>query len=90
MKPKLYILSFDPYLTDATKLHGIIITLPGTVDWWHYIGSAYLISSTSSAYTLQNHINTRWAGRFLLAQVEPSDTGGWLPQEAWDWINSKR
>jgi hypothetical protein len=85
---KLYILSFDPYKSNATFLHSVITNMPLMKAWWHYIGSAYLITSTSSAAEIQNHINTRWTGNYLLIEVDPKNSGGWLPKAAWDWINS--
>jgi hypothetical protein len=90
MKPKVYMLAFDPYKTNAGVMHSAIITVPNISDWWHYLGSAYLFTSTASADDIQNHINQIVKGQFLLAEIIPSNTGGWLPQLAWNWINSKR
>lgn len=86
---KLYILSFDPHLTNAQLLHNLITTMPSTIDWWHYLGSTYLIVSDLSAVDIQGHINTKWVGNFLVVEVNNKNSGGWLPKVAWDWINSK-
>ena len=90
MHPKLYLLVFDPYKTDPTALHNIITNLPNTTEWWHYLGSAYIIASRLNALELQNYINSRWVGFFLATEINAENAGGWLPQEAWDWINSRK
>jgi hypothetical protein len=90
MERKIYLLVFDPYKTNADSLHTIITTMPYTREWWHYIGSAYLIVSTAAAVDIQNYINSRWNGFFLTMEVNKRNAGGWLPIEAWNWINSRR
>lgn len=90
MKPKIYMLSFDPHKYDADKLHSVIATMPHMHSWWHYLASTYLITSTAEVITLQNYINMNWEGRFLITQMDPYNTGGWLPNDAWAWINEKR
>ena len=89
MKPKIYMLAFDPYKTNSTTMHSAVISIPDVGEWWHYLGSAYLVTSNLSALEIQNHINARVTGQFILAEIIPSNTGGWLPKLAWDWINSK-
>lgn len=90
MKPKLYLLVFDPYKTNAAALHNIVTTMPLKTDWWHYIGSAYVLASYSTAKEMQDYINVRWKGFFLLSEINAHNSGGWLPQEAWNWINTRR
>lgn len=89
MKPKIYSLSFDPHVSNAENLHAIVTAMPHTIEWWHYLGSTYLITSHASALELQNYVNQKWVGRFLVSEIQPKNTGGWLPKEAWDWINSR-
>lgn len=90
MERKIYLLVFDPYKTDAVALHNIITTMAYASEWWHYIGSAYLITSSSTATEIQNYINMSWSGFFLITEINGRNSGGWLPQEAWDWINSRK
>lgn len=90
MKPTMYIVAFDPYKSDAGAMHKLITTMPHTVDWSHYIGSAYLFRSNSNAATLENYINNHWVGNFIISPIDPENTGGWLPKDAWDWVNSRK
>lgn len=90
MKPKIYMLSFDPYKTDAQALHTLVSSMPLMVEWWHYLGSTYLLTSHSTALQLQNYINSHWSGQYLLSEINAHNSGGWLPNTAWTWINARR
>lgn len=84
---KIYLLAFDPYKTNAVGLHEIIKNSPYLSNWWHYIGSAYLLKSNHTLYTIQNDIIRKWPNQhFFLIEVNTYNFGGWLPQAAWDWI----
>jgi hypothetical protein len=86
---RVYLLSFDPYKTDAKMLHQVITSSLQVKDWWHYIGSCYLIVSTAQLSTLHAEIMRRWPKqRFLLMEVSlrPDNNNGLLPQDAWTWI----
>lgn len=89
---KIYLITFDPYKTDAIGMHGIISTSIYVSNWWHYIGSAYLIKSSWTLITIQNEITRKWGynQNFLIIEVDPKNYGGWLPQDAWSWINQNR
>jgi hypothetical protein len=59
-------------------------------DWWHYLGSTWLVDSTMNAQgiwdRLADHVDANDC--FLVIGVT-RDFQGWLPQDAWDWINSR-
>ena len=85
---KIYLLAFDPHKTDASGLHNIISKNPYITTWWHYIGSVYLIKSSYTLATIHSEIVQKWPNQhFLFIEVNASNANGWLPQEAWDWIN---
>jgi hypothetical protein len=90
VKPPIYLLVFDPYKTDAAKMHSLITDMPYALEWWHYIGSAYIFTSRSDADVIQRHIHERWEGYFYVSEITASNSGGWLPEEAWNWINERR
>lgn len=83
----LYLLSFDPHKTDAKGLHQVIDKNPHVKDWWHFLGSTYLLASNESLYTVKQYIKQNWPQqRYIIIKVDASDYNGWLPQKAWDWI----
>ena len=90
MKPKLYLFVFDPAKSNPYTIHPIITGMPLKSDWWHYIGPAYILASTSSAIEISNYLNARSIGSFMLTEINAHNSGGWLPKAAWDWINARR
>jgi len=59
-------------------------------QWWHYIESTWIVTTDHTADTfarvLYPHIeNTDYV---LVVKIH-KDYQGWLPKEAWDWLNEK-
>jgi hypothetical protein len=56
--------------------------------WWHYISSAWLIATTETPQELYNRVVSRitTADSLLVISVK-KPYWGYLPKEAWDWIN---
>jgi hypothetical protein len=58
--------------------------------WWHYLGSTWLVDTA---------LDARQIWERLAPHVDKNDVclvigvtrnyQGWLPKEAWDWINSR-
>ena len=90
MTPRLFLIVFDPQTSNANQLHSVVIALPSMQAWWHYLASAYIIASVMNARQLQDEIHSRWDGLFLVAEINTRNSGGWLPAEAWEWINERR
>lgn len=56
--------------------------------WWHYLDSTWLISTRESAKALAERVKQpRDDSDNLLVMPVRKPAHGWLPQEAWDWIN---
>jgi hypothetical protein len=57
--------------------------------WWHYISSTWLIATTKTPQELYSavvrHITT---GDPLLVVAVKRPYWGFLPREAWDWVNN--
>lgn len=89
MKEKAYILSFDHNAVDPEALHQTILYYSGTINWWHFLGFTYLLTSTRSATEIQAYFHAQWPElRFLVTSVtdNANDIDGWLPQDAWKWM----
>ena len=58
-------------------------------QWWHYLTSTWLIATGKTPNDVYNalgpHISK--ADSVLILPVK-KPAFGWLPKEAWDWINS--
>jgi hypothetical protein len=85
---KVYLLVFDRESNfNYQQLHDFIKNSTFITDWWHYIKSGYLLVSPLSATALADQIRKAFVNhRFLLTKVVLSDSNGWLPKEAWEWV----
>lgn len=58
--------------------------------WWHYIDNVWLVNTPTSANDfadlLYPHLYKN--DRLLVTRIT-AEHQGWLPKEAWDWINSR-
>lgn len=64
--------------------------IKGCGDWWHYLGSTWLIDAPLSAAAvwerLSPHIDR--SDSVLVIAVKPGFQG-WLPKDAWTWIERR-
>ncbi len=88
---KFYLLSFDPHLSHASAMHDSITGCPYINDWWHYLSSTYIISSTYTLGTITNYLGNKLSNPiFLLIEVDLNNANGYLGQPAWNWINQHK
>ncbi|NTF88905.1 hypothetical protein G6L46_17375 [Agrobacterium rhizogenes] len=60
-------------------------------DWWHYLDSTWLVDTTLTAQGVWNNLEPHVdKNDFVLIVGVTRDYQGWLPQAAWDWINSRK
>ena len=76
-------------LRDYTPLFEAIKS--NSLQWWHYLDSTWIVNTNLSAndYTqrLLPHILTT---DYLLVVRITGEHQGWLPKDAWDWLNDKQ
>jgi hypothetical protein len=82
----LYCVSYD--LNKAGQNYAALHKeLENSTNWWHHLDSTWLIYTTEDASRLadrlRKHIDKN--DSLLVIRVR-RDYTGWLPQEAWDWI----
>ena len=59
-------------------------------DWCHYLAATWLVNTTSTPQAIATALKPLMEGNDFLLVVEiTSNYQGWLPKEAWDWINSR-
>jgi hypothetical protein len=64
--------------------------IKGCGDWWHYLGSAWLVDTSLTASQIWDRISPHIDRNdiFLIIGVT-RDYSGWLPKDAWEWINAR-
>jgi hypothetical protein len=70
---------------------GLYEAIKSCGTWWHYLGSTWLVDTSISADGIWNRIGKHFdQNDYALVIGVTRDYQGWLPKEAWDWINSRR
>lgn len=87
---RIYNISYDLKKPgqNYTELFDELKNSPG---WWHYLKSTWLVATNETASQLWDRISPAIDknDRVLIIQVVNNNNAGWLPQEAWDWINER-
>lgn len=83
---KVFSVSYD-LTAPGRNYKGLSDALCSFPLWWHYLESTWLIAGAQSAEEvsrrLEPHLDRN--DRILVCEITP-DYWGWLPREAWTWI----
>ncbi len=61
----------------------------GGTRWWHYIDTVWIVETTLTADQFAHKLYPFIEKPdYLLVVRIMNEHQGWLPKEAWDWINS--
>lgn len=57
-------------------------------DWWHYTDNSYIVASNQTVQNLYNAAAPGMVGiqYVLIAEIDPNNMQGWLPPDAWTWL----
>jgi hypothetical protein len=68
---------------------GLLEELKRSPGWWHYLESTWLIATNETAQQLWERIRPHVHQSDSVLIIEVRDyVQGWLPKEAWDWIQA--
>lgn len=83
----VYNVSYD-LVKAGQDYDGLIKELKNSDSWWHYLGSTWLIATNETALQLITRLKPYIDDNDNILIIEVVNSkAGWLPQEAWDWIN---
>lgn len=86
----IYAINYDLH-SPGQDYEGLYEAIRSCGAWWHYLGSTWLVDTSLDAKgifgRLENHIDKN---DFVLVIGVRRDYQGWLPKEAWEWINERR
>lgn len=85
-----YIITYDLKNAPIRNYATLIFAIKSLGPWWHHLESTWIISTNLNAGQIWNQLYTHINGndRLLIVKIDPSDKGGWLTQDAWNWLNS--
>ena len=83
----VYVVSYD--LSKPNRDYTALYTqLQNSQAWWHYLESTWLIDTSESATQLYNRLASTIDKDDSLLVIEAGrQRQGWLPDEAWKWID---
>jgi hypothetical protein len=56
--------------------------------WWHYLSSTWLVATTKTAQQVYSDLAPHLSQKdFILVAPVTKPCWGWLPEDAWNWIN---
>jgi hypothetical protein len=75
-------------LKDYSSFHQAIQR--ASTEWWHFIDDSWIISTqkTPSQVASELYPHIEKSDALLVIRVHKSYEG-WLPKEAWEWLNKK-
>ncbi|MGB9073099.1 MAG: hypothetical protein WCC22_10560 [Terriglobales bacterium] len=59
------------------------------LQWWHFIEQTCIVTTLHDAntYTRQLLPHIEATDSLLIVKITPHEFQGWLPTDAWDWLN---
>jgi len=83
----VYLITYD-LNKEGKNYDGVYAAIKKLGKWWHYLDSNWLVETSSSASEIGSILNKEIdKDDSLLVVRVMNEHAGWLPQEAWDWIN---
>ncbi len=89
---KLYLFNFNDSLGTREKITAHLDTNPKYIHNWYYCmtNTIFIISSYTAQqlFDFIQKIDNQKTSRFIVSEMDSSyDYQGWLPKDAWDFIN---
>ncbi|HCG5919202.1 TPA: hypothetical protein NJ048_004359 [Vibrio parahaemolyticus] len=84
---KAYVITYD-LRTPNQNYNGLYEAIKTTGRWWHYLDSTWIIATDESPAQIWSRLEPFVDNNdnLLIMEVK-NNSQGWLPQDAWEWIN---
>lgn len=87
-KYRCFLVGFNVLSLPVKDLTGFFDTQTEIVNWYGILPGQVFVISALDPKTLNRLIGSRFPkDLFIVAQLDPNATDGWLPEEAWNFIN---
>ena len=85
---KKYIITYN-LKTLNWNYTGFFNALQNIGPWWHYLDSTWIIKTNYTSQQIYSMLGPHLSKNDLILVVEiiPGTRYGWLPQDAWNWID---
>ena len=88
-----FILGYDPFAGNFSiaQLFAFIKDNRNVIQYYTPFAGTYFLKSSETLYDLQQTFYGFFEkANFVIIEVEPSKTGGYLPNNVWSWFNSSQ
>ncbi|MCX8819277.1 hypothetical protein [Vibrio parahaemolyticus] len=84
---KAYSITYD-LKSPNRNYSGLYDAIKATGKWWHYLESTWLVVTDETPQQIWTRLQPSVDNDDNLLIIEVKNNAqGWLPKEAWDWIN---
>jgi len=85
----IYSINYD-LKKPGQKYEELYKAIKGCGDWWHHLGSTWLVDTSLDAQGIWGRLSPHVdKDDYVLVIGVTRNYQGWLPQDAWEWINSR-
>ena len=72
---------------DYSRLYDVLRTAD---NWWHFLESTWVLSTRDTVQVWSNRIQgvIDPNDRFIVVDITDKPRNGWLPKNAWEWLNA--
>jgi hypothetical protein len=84
-----YLITYD--LRDKTRDYsGLYLAIKTLGPWSHYIDSTWIVKTSLTSQDIWSKLGTHIlkTDYLLIVKIDSTDKFGWLPSDAWNWLNS--
>lgn len=77
-------------IADGRRKAQVIALIRGLGSWMSYFDGVWLVRTNRDLHQLERNLVDLIAqtDSLLVVKAEPRQAGGYLPQEAWDWLHN--
>jgi hypothetical protein len=84
---KVYSITYD-LKTPGRDYDSLFAELKKSSKWWHYLESTWLIATEETPAKVYERLVSKISNKDRLLIIEVRNHAqGWLPKDAWVWIN---
>ena len=86
--PYAYLVSYD-LKSPVESYEPFFNELKQSVNWWHYLNATWIVVRYESLVELAPKLRGLiFTNDRILVMPAKGPAEGWLPKDAWDWINT--
>ena len=84
----VYLITYDLH-RPGQNYSELFEAIKGLGEWWHHLESTWLVDTAMDAQAVAERLRARMDQNDNLLVIKVSRPwGGWLPKEAWAWLES--